>query len=898
MESTSTSSYTDYHRHDIDGTRNNNSANDIVHFLLTEKEHELINENKKDPEDHRDLKINFHSFEKMNTASLIKEPNDSDHKLNKEYTFLPDIETRPDSVMSLSDTDNEETEFGDTVTSYILDEKIRNDILSLNKQIDDNVVRYRRETAEAAAILAQQQNLKRELHAVEQRILNYSVEDAKLKKIQKKKGTSCAFTGCNRKTYFCRFGIPYFKTKDLFPADQNEDMKEIIKNNQLMVVRMPKPRRFLPCDAKTLNNCILEQLKAKRISYLEKNLKQLEKSKNEDPEIEQKKIKLTAAIADANQVTDVKETQRWKIDIDFMALARVNPRFTYEDYERIWNLLGNPSLSRSKFSEKELAELIRLAEENKIQNWDHIAKVLGTNRSGLMCFTKYASSCKRGKNIPWTKEEDDLLRKQCTKLNSMEKSAAYHYWRNIRQQFPNRTYAQIHAHWKYVLQPKLKKGRFSTEEHEKMDKLIKEGKSFKEIASILENRTAPQLRSHYKQCIIREVNKGPWTVQEEELLLQLVEKYGTRNWVAVSKEMVTRSRAQCRLKYCMLREKLTFNIRRPIKTAWLASEVTLFKELLAEYGQDFSKISSIIKTKNTQECKQKYYRMFQRGQNTNKNKLRYGRWSPVENRKFQKLVQIYGNQFTKISEEMQTRDVVQCQLKYEKMQNVKLSFLTTTWSSEEKNLFPKLVEKYNGNFKDISRELQTKSVYQCEKRYRLLKGTEIIENNTEVKDNKCDIKNELICQSGEEVSNLSEDLEKKNYAICEQKCELNSQNLKTSNVTSRWSVKEWKLFNELVEKYGNDISKISSEMKTKTMSQCDRRYRWLREQQLAGKSVSFNLGRWSGRENKQFLNLLKEYGPQFAKISEKLGTKNVLQCQQKYCRMFSKDSHKQNSDGD
>lgn len=701
MEPVSTA-YSYYGRNETDEFRSHSDGNDVLRFIMTERG-QLAKDDGLRFEKRQDSTTEFHTLENLKPVTVsydpcvVPEPTDYDSQAiaasRREGNFEPDLEMLVDSAGS--DMEDEETEFSKTVTSYIQDEKVRNSILAVNKQIDDNAVRYRREAEEAKAIVANLQNLKRELHSIQVRIGTYSVEDAKLKKIQKKRGTACAKTFSNRKTYFFRFGIPYFKTKDRFPADHNEDSKDIIKNNQIMFVRMPKVRRFLHSDIRILDRAVLEQLKTKRIRQLELRLKHLGKSEEDDSDYEQKKRNLKVAIENTKRTTDIKETQPWNMRVDFMSLSEVNTRFSYEDYERMWNLLGNPKFNRSNCSEEEFAKLRSLVEKNGAQNWEHIATALGTNRSGYMCFTNYVRSTRKGKNQPWTKEEDELLLKLCSRLNFIKKSDTPEYWRNIRRQFPNRSYSALHSHWKYVLQPTLKKGRFSAEEHENLKQLIKEGKSFSEIARIVQNRSVVQLRSHYNQIVAQatSTSQGAWSRQEEDKLVELVKKYGKTNWVAVSNEMGTRNRVQCRLKYltlctkeaaALLRDGTTVSMRK-----WSPDETALFKQLLETHGADFSRISSLMETKTAHECKLKYQRLRRTQECADMYKrtgmLKHGRWSPAERRRFDELVQKYGSQFAIISEKLGTRDVPQCEMRYAVMCRAK----QRTEKQSERKLFSK-----------------------------------------------------------------------------------------------------------------------------------------------------------------------------------------------------------------
>lgn len=503
------------------------------------------------------------------------------------------------------------------IVNCIQDENVKNNIFRLNEQLENNITKCRIVAAEAKTTLAEKMALIRECKKIEDKILKYSVEEAKLKKIKKKKGKDCAETGHNKITYFCRFGIPYFKSKQRFPADQNYDYKEITRSNQATLSKLPKMKRFLKKDAQTLDSLVLQQLKGKRIDQLKAYLRDLNRSiethtsDNNADELYERKKKIYDAIIETNMVSNLDYTKDWNLTVNFSNLIKEGThRYGADDYERMWNLLANPLLSREDFSAEETNRLKMLVDQVGAQDWDRIAQLLGTGRSGFMCFTKYVTTEKKGKNVPWTPAEDDLLRNLCSQLRNIKKPGSrYHWWRNIRRHFPNRTYPQIHAHWSYVLAPRLKKGRFSDDEHNAVEQMVKDGKRYWEIAKIFGNRTCVQIRSHYEQkCQFVNLNSGPWTRDEENMLLELIREHGDKNWVKISRHMKTRTRIQCRLKYLQFRKHRP-QIESPDgfrKGRWSEEENELFIQLIERYGRKWSVISRIMKTRSRFQCSFKF----------------------------------------------------------------------------------------------------------------------------------------------------------------------------------------------------------------------------------------------------------------------------------------------------
>lgn len=84
---------------------------------------------------------------------------------------------------------------------------------------------------------------------------------------------------------------------------------------------------------------------------------------------------------------------------------------------------------------------MQLAKQYKFQDWDEIAKVLETNRTGLLtCVHYFTKLCKRYKQGPFTEEEDALL------LEVVENCSMGNYvaWNKVCQFFPTRSKVQVY----------------------------------------------------------------------------------------------------------------------------------------------------------------------------------------------------------------------------------------------------------------------------------------------------------------------------------------------------------------------------------------------------------------------------------------------------------------------
>lgn len=472
----------------------------------------------------------------------------------------------------------------------------------LDKQIENNKTECRIAEAEAEMLRSEKKGLEQQLGEIEKRISNHLAEKSEVSKFRRI-STEGAKTGRSRKTAFYKFGAPYFKSKEGFPTDHNEDLKEAIDQNQIMTILLPNTPDISNRDVCELKRNIVNQLKAKRADQLKELLKLLSDGQPKTAAHEQLESSLRADIATIEHITTVEEVENFGMSVDYRLLASYSQRFSSDDYERMWRLLGHPSLSKKAFSNVELEKLQDLANKNNNQDWDLIARELNTNRNGYSCFLKHMSLLRRKRNEAWTKEEDDLLRKLGSKLRSIREACArYHWWSNIRQQFPNRSYMQILDHWRYSVKPKVKKARNMAEKRERANRVTEEGTSVAGASNAVRTQPCVPSTSRLENLEKLGESNGAWNKDEEKLLFQLIRKHGKTDWERISQEMKTRSPAECRLKHqlylkrCLRKRKL-----------WTENELKLFKKLLGKYGPNFVKISEEMEKKTPQQCRSKYH---------------------------------------------------------------------------------------------------------------------------------------------------------------------------------------------------------------------------------------------------------------------------------------------------
>ena len=143
--------------------------------------------------------------------------------------------------------------------------------------------------------------------------------------------------------------------------------------------------------------------------------------------------------------------------------------------------------------------------------------------------------------------------------------------------------------------------KWSKEEDLKLLNLVKEnnGKKWKEIASHFHNKNPLQCFSRYKR-IRPEINKGSWKKEEDSLILNLIEIYGN-SWSKISKIIKTRNGKQIRDRYTNV---LAPNIN---KNKFSPEEDILLLNLYQKFGPKWSKIHTYFKDRTTDMIKNRFH---------------------------------------------------------------------------------------------------------------------------------------------------------------------------------------------------------------------------------------------------------------------------------------------------
>ena len=140
---------------------------------------------------------------------------------------------------------------------------------------------------------------------------------------------------------------------------------------------------------------------------------------------------------------------------------------------------------------------------------------------------------KKIKKVKWTELEDKIL---------LEKGKEYNCknWRKIASFLPGHSSIQCSSRYKRI-QPGLIKGTWKKEEDEKLLSLFnKYGKNWASISREMPWRTGKQIRDRYLNVLDSRLNKEKFTSEEDNKIIELYEKFGN-SWSTIAKYLIGRT---------------------------------------------------------------------------------------------------------------------------------------------------------------------------------------------------------------------------------------------------------------------------------------------------------------------------------------------------------------------
>lgn len=133
----------------------------------------------------------------------------------------------------------------------------------------------------------------------------------------------------------------------------------------------------------------------------------------------------------------------------------------------------------------------------------------------------------------WSKEEDKLLLKLAEKYNEK-------HWKEISKRFENKNALQCFSRYKRI-KPGIVKGSWKKEEDLRIIELIRKyGKAWSKIAKIIVTRNGKQIRDRFINVLDPNIKKGKFTAEEDQKLIDLFHRIGPK-WAVIAKYFPNRT---------------------------------------------------------------------------------------------------------------------------------------------------------------------------------------------------------------------------------------------------------------------------------------------------------------------------------------------------------------------
>lgn len=229
----------------------------------------------------------------------------------------------------------------------------------------------------------------------------------------------------------------------------------------------------------------------------------------------------------AEKVSDQSSIKRTPEECRIQWVGNLHPKvnhggWTQEELDRLHDLTAN-----------------ELATGGKI-NWARVAQDLGTNRIPIDCM-KQATTKPRHH---WDTLNDQKLREAVQLFGTNN-------WNLVaRHVSPYATTSQCQTRYVRSVDPKIKRGTWSSEEDERLRKAVAVfGNSWIDVAGVLPGRTNEQCRERWGEVSSNRGGKGDWSPEEDQQLLDLVKELGNK-WKAISAKIGGgRTGPHCRIRY-------------------------------------------------------------------------------------------------------------------------------------------------------------------------------------------------------------------------------------------------------------------------------------------------------------------------------------------------------------
>lgn len=133
----------------------------------------------------------------------------------------------------------------------------------------------------------------------------------------------------------------------------------------------------------------------------------------------------------------------------------------------------------------------------------------------------------------WTREEDEMLISLADQFREKQ-------WKEISKRFSNKNSLQCFSRYKRI-RPGIVKGSWKKEEDLQIIELVlRHGKAWSKISKILGTRNGKQIRDRFINVLDPDIRKGKFTEEEDRKLVALFKQFGPK-WATIAKQYPNRT---------------------------------------------------------------------------------------------------------------------------------------------------------------------------------------------------------------------------------------------------------------------------------------------------------------------------------------------------------------------
>jgi hypothetical protein len=171
----------------------------------------------------------------------------------------------------------------------------------------------------------------------------------------------------------------------------------------------------------------------------------------------------------------------------------------------------------------------------------------------------------------WTREEDEMLISLAEQFNEK-------HWKEISKRFQKKNSLQCFSRYKRI-RPGIVKGSWKREEDLKIIDLVnRHGKAWSKISKILGTRNGKQIRDRFINVLDPEIKKGKFTEEEDRKLVALFKQYGPK-WATIAKYYPNRTADMIKNRFhSSIKKKVAFENGDKIDFSSIKEEYKVEKE--------------------------------------------------------------------------------------------------------------------------------------------------------------------------------------------------------------------------------------------------------------------------------------------------------------------------------